>query len=233
MVGGLNGALPELLDLGVVAPTGSTSRGGLSLGAQSASTLSAVVGGAIPARAVLTQLPQDSDTDPFNGPTGTLTEAITVAAGSPLLLADLDRTTSPDLDLYVGRDLDGDAALDQNEVVCQSATAAALERCRISAPAAGNWLVLVQNYQSSTVGASDSLRLVIAALTRTSASNLTVSTPASAAPFTPFTLGIQWTLPASAAPSFAWVELRDGATERGAFALSLTPNDALFQNGFE
>jgi len=98
-------------------------------------------------------LAQDSTrNDPFDGPSGTTTELFEVPEGALLLHAETFDSQASDIDLFVGRDLNGDGQAQESEVVCQSRSPNDLELCDIDTPAPGTWWVLVQNWQSSGFG---------------------------------------------------------------------------------
>ena len=192
----------------------------------------------MPGTLVQQTLVQDSDTDPFNGPTGVIARSVSVAAEAPALIAEVLSTSSPDLDLYVGLDNNSDGALQANEVVCASASDAAIERCRVDAPNAGAWIVLVQNYTASTPGAADALRLSFAALTNQVLGNTTAQTPSSVQSWSPFALNIAWNFTPLTGdpPRYAYVALQSAGTTRAGFPLTIEASaqgSDLFANGFE
>jgi len=149
---GINGRIPNELRIDGVGLNGAQTLLGLSLGALTVSNLGARVGGAVNGTVRAQTLIQDNDTNPFNGPTGVVTGIVPVAANAPALIAEVLSTAASDLDLFVGRDLNADGALQASEVLCTSASEAAIERCKVDAPAAGNWIVLLQNYTASAPG---------------------------------------------------------------------------------
>jgi hypothetical protein len=75
-------------------------------------------------------------------------------------------STSPDLDLFVGRDANRDGLPSASEEVCRSAGATAIERCALEL--GGNqsgqppFWVVVQNFSASAPGASDAFELATA-----------------------------------------------------------------------
>lgn len=209
---GINGRIPNELRIDGVGLNGAQTLLGLSLGALTVSNLGARVGGAVNGTVRAQTLVQDNDTNPFNGPTGVVTGIVPVAANAPALIAEVLSTAASDLDLFVGRDLNADGALQASEVLCTSASEAAIERCKVDAPAAGNWIVLLQNYTASAPGAADQIRLSYAALTRNSTGNLTAIAPASIQAWTPFDLQVTWNFAALAdsPPRYGFVEITQG-----------------------
>ena len=86
-----------------------------------------------------------------------------VPAGTARLVAQILDTTSPDLDMAVGLDTNGDGLPSLDEQVCQSATGSWNEYCNILWPEGGTWWVVVMNWQESA-NAPDSVVLATAAV---------------------------------------------------------------------
>jgi subtilisin family serine protease len=98
-------------------------------------------------------LPEDATSDdPFDGGPGVRTRLIQVPPNTLMLHAETFTSTSNDVDLFVGRDLNGDGQAQPEELLCQSISATDLERCQLASPAAGNWWVLIQNWAASSSG---------------------------------------------------------------------------------
>ena len=76
---------------------------------------------------------------------------MTVPAGAHRLVAEILDTTSPDLDMGVGFDADGNGLPDEDELDCQSASGGPWEYCDITDPAAGTWWVIILNWEESAV----------------------------------------------------------------------------------
>lgn len=108
-------------------------------------------------------------------------------------------STSPDLDLFVGLDSNGDGLPQANEQVCVAATAATHERCTIEI---GGDLVglppfwiLVQNFRSAVPGGSDTFEISHAAVGPGS-DGLAVIGPSGAVPGgQPFEVRLAWDTP--------------------------------------
>jgi subtilisin family serine protease len=101
-------------------------------------------------------LPEDpSNSDPYDGGSGVFTVLLEVPDGALWLHAETLASTAPDIDLFVGRDTDGDGLAEESEQVCQSITPENLELCDILAPPAGTWWVLVQNWNGSAAPTDD------------------------------------------------------------------------------
>jgi subtilisin family serine protease len=95
-------------------------------------------------------LPQDPTADnPYDGPTGTFTVLQDVPEGSMWLHAETLASTALDLDLFVGRDTNGDGRAQESEELCTSTTPQDLELCDIFDPVPGTYWILVQNWNAS------------------------------------------------------------------------------------
>lgn len=103
---------------------------------------------------------------------------------------------SPDLDLFVGFDSNGNGLPDPFEEICVSASASATETCDISGVAfPGDFWVLVQNWNASDTP-PDAL-ILNTALVGGNAGNLVVEGPTSVPQLDPFDLRLIWDLPGS------------------------------------
>jgi len=90
--------------------------------------------------------------NPFDTPTGTQTTFFEVPDDSLLIYAETFESRAADIDLFVGRDANGDGIAQASEIICASQSFDDLERCDISFPQAGDWWVLVQNWDASLFG---------------------------------------------------------------------------------
>lgn len=175
-------------------------------------------------------LPEDpTNSDPFDGGLGTRLNLINVPPNTLMLHAETFASSSDDVDLFIGRDLNGDGQADSSELVCLSTTATDLERCQISNPAAGTWWVIVQNWQGS--GASfDTIRYEIAVLTESQERSL-VSFGPGRHEGGPLTLPVYWDQPAMLRDerrigAIGVATSRDLFANVGSFALAVTRNQA-------
>lgn len=116
--------------------------------------------------------------------------AIDVPADTMRLLAEVIVSESPDLDMGVGFDTNGDGMPSFDEEVCSSATGTALERCDLSMPQSGTWWVAVLNWGASDVGAIDAFDLVTAVVPGSAVGNMSVEGPSAVAPLDPFSIRI-------------------------------------------
>jgi subtilisin family serine protease len=87
--------------------------------------------------------------DAFDDDLGTVTWWLNGVSNGRRLHASTLESEAPDLDLFVGRDLNGDDIPQANEVVCMSTSPVADESCEIPDPEDGDWFVRVQNWQGS------------------------------------------------------------------------------------
>ncbi len=100
-------------------------------------------------------LPEDPTPESaFDSSTGTSTELVQVPADAMLLHAETFDSGAIDVDLFVGRDLNGDGRAQSGEAVCQSISPDDLERCVIETPDEGTWWVLVQNWSAIGSGSN-------------------------------------------------------------------------------
>ena len=113
--------------------------------------------GLVPEDRVELSIAEDStNTDPYDG-NGTHVEMLEVPAGATSLIAKLENPTAPDFDLFVGT---GEVSA-ANEIA-MSASAGSDESIEIANPEPGTYWVLVQNWEASTAGGTDTTELVTA-----------------------------------------------------------------------
>ncbi|MFC2177334.1 hypothetical protein ACFLRH_02835, partial [Actinomycetota bacterium] len=126
---------------------------------------------------------------------GTYLKLIKVPAGATGIIAEILTSESPDLDLFMGQDLNNDGRPAENELACVSASSAALESCEVGEPLAGQWWVLIQNWHSSGPGAQDAFTLSTALLDGTDAGNMRIEGPDAVGHLVPFGLTVRWDEP--------------------------------------
>ncbi len=102
--------------------------------------------------------------DPFSGGAGVKTWLVEVPENALALFAETVFSDAQDLDLFVGRDLNGNGQAEESEVVCASISPDELERCVINQPEAGTWWILVQNWLASGAPGGDESVLEFALL---------------------------------------------------------------------
>lgn len=149
--------------------------------------------------------------DPYNNDGGTFYVTRTVTAGDRRLVAEIVASTSLDIDLFVGRDLDGDGP-EASEQLAMSATGAVLEYISLADPAAGTYWILVQNWDDSQAADPTSLAYVV--VPAAASTNLMVTGPATQPSGVPFSVTVAWNEP-TMAPVEYWYGGVDIGTDGG------------------
>ncbi len=193
-----NGVLPTSIDIETRRDVGSQVTDGFETIA--APDLQVSAAGLAPGTVDQLTLVQDpTNGDAFDGLTpadGVDITNITVPADAERLVARLANSTAPDLDLYVGT-----GAINALNVVCASATGTANESCDIASPAAGDWWVLVQDWEAGTEP-TDTVDLTTAVVSGNEG-NLTVTGPAAVLASDPYSLTTEFD-EASWSPGETW-----------------------------
>ena len=141
-----------------------------------------------------------------------------VPAGSPRLVVEVLETTSPDLDMLVLFDDNGNGVpelADVTDEACQSAAGGPYEFCDIAYPSAGTWFAIVINYTESA-NPPDPVTLGVAVVPGTESGNMAFEGPTSVPKATPFDLRVYWDEPA----------LEAGGSWYGAFSIGTAPASA-------
>ena len=119
-------------------------------------------------------LPQDpTDDSPYDGGEGVMTVWQTVPANTLWFHNETLASTSKDLDLFVGLDTNGDGKAQESEEICSSSSPTDIEFCDLFTPVAGEYWVLVQNWEATN--AEDAVTLKSAVVSHDTASPLTAS----------------------------------------------------------
>ncbi len=137
--------------------------------------------------------PDPTQGDAFDGSAGTVTEFVEVKPDSMLLLAETFASTAPDIDLFVGRDRNGDGVAQEAEIVCESISPDEIERCEVEFPEAGTWWIHVQSFTGS--GSSDRVPFEFAVFREEADPSLVVTAPG-AHPGGSLTVPVYWDQPA-------------------------------------
>lgn len=128
-------------------------------------------GGLVEPTTTAENLPQDpTDDDPYDGGDGVFTVWQTVPAGTLWLHTETLISSSADVDLFVGRDSNGDGVAQESEELCSSTSPDDLELCDLFSPVAGEYWILVQNWEATN--AFDEVTLVSAVVAKNAASPL-------------------------------------------------------------
>lgn len=148
------GELPELLELEIEA---NQTRRSIELGnLGQLSELRVLSAGLRRPDAARFTLAQDvSNDNPFSGGAGVKSFFFEASDEALLLAAETPTSAAVDIDLYIGRDDNGNGRADEAEVRCQSISPTVVESCLIEQPQPGTWWVLVQNWQASADDAED------------------------------------------------------------------------------
>ncbi|MEM8997702.1 MAG: hypothetical protein AAGF23_23165, partial [Acidobacteriota bacterium] len=244
-LGATNGQLPERIDLEVPGTVGQRRITGLGTRGVEAPALDLRARGGVPLERSSRRIPQDpTPSNPVDDLSDVWVLPFSVADGAEAVLVETLETTSPDLDLFIVQDQNGDLVPAQVEIVCQSGGADSDEQCLLERPAPGTYWAIVQNFQASADGVDD-VTLGLAQIgAGAPAGSVTVAGPSSVGPFTPFDITVGYDLPALA-DGLTHLALLDvgtsGATpgDIGTAVLVIAPGDGvgdlglIFADGFE
>lgn len=150
--------------------------------------------------------------NPYSGSRGRRTFLVDAAEDTLLLRADIVASSADDIDLFIGRDDDGDGVAEESEEQCRSISPNEIESCEILSPDSGQWWILVQNWQASEAP-PDSVTLEYAVLDAAEDPSLVASGPGRH-PGGPLDVDLYWDQPA----------MRAGQTWIGAVGFSSTPD---------
>jgi hypothetical protein len=168
----------------------------------------------VPATVERFQLGPATGPDPFTELAGTWRRRVDVPSDSARLVAELTDSGAADLDLWLGRDSNGDGLPEATEQVCQSLSGGWNELCDVLLPKAGSWWILVQNARGSGAGL-DEVRLdwAVVPLSAGAPEVRLRWPPAGASEDHRYTVELTWSLP----------ELKAGDRRYGAIGLSDDP----------
>lgn len=131
-------------------------------------------------------------TNPFDDG-GTLVRIVDVAADSPALVVFAQGPSTGDVDLFVGLDRNGDGRGSEEEQLCSSGSPGGTESCRLDAPAAGRYWIVLQNFRGANP-ISDAVELTFGALSDRGEQNARVAGPGSVPRLGAFTADLSWEL---------------------------------------
>lgn len=149
---------------------------------------------------------QDNDTGAsfpaifFDDPATTEFVSIDVPADSFSVIADIVETASPDLDLLLFLDADGDGPElsdvgdpAANPNACQSASGGSAETCEILSPAPGTYYAAIINFSQVTAGGDPvDLATVVVPNNGSDEGNMTVTGPATVSGQEPYTMTVAY-----------------------------------------
>ncbi len=140
----------------------------------------------------LESLVVDSSRDnPYDGGPGVYTKWYSLPQGGLWLYTETLASTAIDLDLYVGRDDNGNGLPEKSEELCTSTSAIELERCDLFDLPPGDYWIIVQNWDGTNAGGDDAT-LLSAAIGTSSDSNLAASGPGMVETNEPFNVRVSW-----------------------------------------
>jgi subtilisin family serine protease len=114
--------------------------------------------------------------DPYDGGAGVFTTWHSLPEGASWLYARTLVSTATDLDLYVGRDINGNGMADSFEEICFSVSEVDLEYCELFDLIPGDYWILVQNWDGGDPD-GDMATLVHAVIAPTEENNFAVTGP--------------------------------------------------------
>jgi hypothetical protein len=138
---------------------------------------------------VLKQDPTDGD--PYDSEEGTFTEWHNLPEGGMWLYAEITESTATDIDLFVGRDDNGNGQADESEELCRSTTPDIFERCDLYDVDPGNYWILVQNWEGDTVDGNE-VTLHSAGVGPAGEGNLSASGPGIVPALESFPVRVSW-----------------------------------------
>ncbi len=209
-----NTFIPRSFAVDVRRDQGSTQLTGLQ--AQEITDLALNLYGLAPVIPISITLTQDpTPDDPFDN----LNEGTTyfMTATLPTLteqiIAEIITSEAPDMDLYVGVDMNMDGLPAAAELICASAKIGWQEQCVLNNLTVGSVWLVAQNAHASDA-AADNITLALTAITPENNNALSVTGPSAVPAYTPFTLDLFWTLPDSLAGQL-WYAVLDLGTDAG------------------
>ncbi|MCH5378094.1 MAG: hypothetical protein JJ992_29400, partial [Planctomycetes bacterium] len=140
--------------------------------------------------------------DPYDGGEGVFTAWYELPDGALWFFAETPASTSEDVDLFVGRDVNGNRIPEESEELCSSTTPEDLERCEFMDLPAGDYWIIVQNWDGNLIGGDD-VTLLSAAVVVDEGAGLAASGPGIVAADEPFSLRLSWEN-VSALPGETW-----------------------------
>jgi len=145
---------------------------------------------------------------------GVYTSLVTVSATTKRFVVEILSSTAPDLDLFVGRDTNGNGQPDAGEELCSSVSETWTEICDFpqleEALESGVYWLLIQNWSGSDL-AKDEVTYAVTLIDAASTGAMTATGPASTVVGSPFAVQIAWDVPTFKAGQarYGYLELTD------------------------
>ncbi len=144
-----------------------------------------------PSYEVLNLIEDPSFENAYDGGSGVYTAWHSMPLGALWLYAETLDSTAEDVDLFVGRDDNGNGRADESEQLCASTSPDELELCDLYNLPPGSYWVLVQNWTGTEAGGDD-IPLIHAGVGPSDDSNLAVSGPGITEEGTTIPLRVSW-----------------------------------------
>jgi subtilisin family serine protease len=149
-------------------------------------------GGLVKPTTTANVLAQDpTDDNPYDGGEGSFTVWYPSSTGILWLYAETLASTSIDLDLFVGRDDNGDGSPQEFEELCTSTSSNELELCELYDLPPGDYWIVVQNWEAGQE-AGDEATLVHAAIEPSAGANFAATGPGITNTGESFPLRLSW-----------------------------------------
>ncbi|MFK8032481.1 MAG: S8 family serine peptidase [Gammaproteobacteria bacterium] len=184
---------PDKLELMADRDAGSMVAGGIRTAEISGLTVEAF-GIAIPEQTTVSISGSVGDFTPY---TGESTEILfyAVPAGSVSFIAETLASTAPDVDMFVGIDLNEDREISEDEELCQSGNSDSIERCELTADQlaeGGVYWVAVFNFEGSGDDIVDDTELQVSVVSPSTDGSISAQVPSSVAGGEEFGVRVQW-----------------------------------------
>ncbi len=145
-----------------------------------------------PSRFEKTLIEDPTRDNPYDGGEGVMTQWFNVPQGTLWFHNRTPSSPADDLDLFVGRDTNGDGFVEESELLCSSTTPTDIENCDIFSPEPGNYWVIVQNWAGSGAVSGDKATLINAVVGPDGEAGLAVSGPGIIGKNETFNVRVSW-----------------------------------------
>lgn len=158
--------------------------------------------GLTPATVVTTNVTEDpTNNDPYDSIAQNWYVVTTCPSNQQRMVVEVLETTSLDLDIFVGTGNTPHSALQK----AYSAGAGPMEYLNLFKPSfSGTCWIMVQNWQASTAGGTDPVKLAYGFVPKSGGTNYTVTGPAAVPALNPFDLTVDWDLSDTFATKEVW-----------------------------